>query len=176
MKKTILFSLLMILVSLTAFAQAPAAPAPAGESVWNSFFPDGLIDAQGAAVDLKTLEGKIIGVYFSAHWCPPCRNFSPKLVQFRDANSNDFEVVFVSSDKDEASQFEYMKEVKMAWPTLKFRSDAANALSTKYDVQGIPTLIILNPKGEVISTDGRGEVESAPDTCLAAWKAKAEGK
>ena len=64
----------------------------------------------------------------------------------------------------------------MAWPTLKFRSDAANALSTKYDVQGIPTLIILNPKGEVISADGRGEVESAPDTCLATWKAKAEGK
>ena len=24
---------------------------------------------------------KVIGLYFSAHWCPPCRAFTPKLVR-----------------------------------------------------------------------------------------------
>ena len=28
------------------------------------------------------LEGKVIGIYFSAHWCPPCRGFTPKLVEW----------------------------------------------------------------------------------------------
>lgn len=188
MNKSFALCLLMVLVTMSAFAvEAPAtptapvepaaiAPAAPAAGVWQSFFPQGLIDSQGKAVDPKSLDGKIVALYFSAHWCPPCKAFSPVLVKFRDANSKDFEVVFVSADKDEASQFEYMKEVNMAWPTLKFRSDAAEALVKKYNIEGIPTLIILNPKGEVLTADGRAEVESAPDTCLAGWKAKAEGK
>ena len=31
----------------------------------------------------EVLAGKeVIGLYFSAHWCPPCRGFTPKLVEF----------------------------------------------------------------------------------------------
>ncbi len=51
-----------------------------------------------------SLKGKMVGIYFSAHWCPPCRAFTPNLVKFRDKNKDEFEIVFVSSDKDEAAQ------------------------------------------------------------------------
>ncbi|KAK0074992.1 hypothetical protein PV326_011971, partial [Microctonus aethiopoides] len=44
----------------------------------------------------------IKGVYFSAHWCPPCRAFTPQLVdtyqRIRERGQN-FEVIFVSSDR-----------------------------------------------------------------------------
>ena len=34
-------------------------------------------------------ENCVIGLYFSAHWCPPCRNFTPKLSKFyEEANKN----------------------------------------------------------------------------------------
>ena len=36
----------------------------------------------------EALEGKkFVGFYFSAHWCPPCRGFTPVLKDF-------YEVIF----------------------------------------------------------------------------------
>ena len=46
-----------------------------------------LVRSSGKAVKgSKSLsKKKLIGLYFSAHWCPPCRAFTPELVKFRDA-------------------------------------------------------------------------------------------
>ena len=66
----------------------------------NDLFEGPILDSDGNEVSKDVLAGKTIGIYFSAHWCPPCRGFTPKLVEFRDANKKDFEVVFVSSDRN----------------------------------------------------------------------------
>lgn len=65
-------------------------------------------------------EGKTVGLYFSAHWCPPCRGFTPKLAEFYKKHHEDknFEIVFVSSDKNEAEFKEYFNE--MPWLALPF--------------------------------------------------------
>ena len=117
-------------------------------------FQGPLLDSQGKEVSKKMLGGKTIGIYFSAHWCPPCRSFTPKLVKFRDANKKDFEVVFVSSDKSPKAQMDYMKGSKMKWYTMPHRSDAANALSKKYEIRGIPSLVIVSPDGKTITKNG----------------------
>ena len=45
-------------------------------------------------------ENKLICFYFSAHWCPPCRGFTPKLAEWykKDLQAKGMEVVFASSD------------------------------------------------------------------------------
>lgn len=57
-----------------------------------------------------------------AHWCPPCRRFTPKLAQFYESNKskfeNSFEIVFISFDEDEDGFNEYFKE--MPWKALPF--------------------------------------------------------
>ena len=50
---------------------------------------------------LQGADLKYVGIYFSAHWCPPCKAFTPVLTDFYNSvnkNGKIFEVIFVSSD------------------------------------------------------------------------------
>ena len=131
--------------------------------------PENLLNSQGKEVSRNKLAGKTVGFYFSAHWCPPCRTFTPSLVKFRDQNKDDFEIVFVSSDKSPQAQMGYMEETNMKWLTLPHRGKAANSLAGKYGVRGIPALIIVSPEGETITKNGRGDVSGNPKGALAKW-------
>jgi nucleoredoxin len=121
----------------------------------------------------EALKGKYIALYFSAHWCPPCRGFTPKLKETYDkmkAKRDDFEFVFVSSDKDEAAMKSYMKEAHGAWLTLPYaRRDAKEALSTICGVKGIPTFAVVDPDGNIITTKARGNVASDPSGDMFPW-------
>merc|ERR1719284_2207569 len=59
----------------------------------------------------EVLAGKdIILIYFSGHWCPPCRRFTPVLKKFYDENAGQgIELIFVSSDKSSEDMLNYMK-------------------------------------------------------------------
>merc|ERR1712003_288209 len=69
----------------------------------------------------SALEGKVLGLYFSAHWCGPCRGYTPKLAEWytkMKAKGLPFEIVFVSSDRDKASWSDYFGE--MPWLALDY--------------------------------------------------------
>jgi len=106
--------------------------------------------------------GKPIGLYFSAHWCPPCRGFTPKLAEYyKNGLKDKMEIIFVSSDKDEASFKEYFAE--MPWKALPFANrEAKDKLSKAMGVEGIPSFAVINPDGTVVTTDGRSKVEKDP--------------
>merc|ERR1712217_163727 len=89
---------------------------------------------------MKQTGGKPIGLYFSAHWCPPCRGFTPKLAEFyKDGLKDKMEIVFVSSDRDQASFNKYFNE--MPWLAMPFEKHAEKeVLSDALGVSGIPSL------------------------------------
>jgi len=120
-----------------------------------------IMDSLGADLLTKT-GGKPIGLYFSAHWCPPCRGFTPKLAEWYEAGLKDkMEIIFVSSDRDEASFNDYFKE--MPWMALPFdKREAKEVLSDACGVQGIPSFAVINPDGTIITTEGRSKVASDP--------------
>ena len=129
--------------------------------------------ADNKPVAVDTLSGKIIGIYFSAHWCPPCRTFTPVLVKFYDtlkAENKPFEIVFVSFDNTEDDMYKYMKETNMKWSALPFGDKNKDQLSSKFKVSGIPTLVIVNTDGELITTDGRNAVSSNGTKAFEAWE------
>jgi nucleoredoxin len=148
-------------------------PSEAAGKQWNNLeelVGSELFDVNGNKVDVRSLQGKIIGLYFSAHWCRPCRDFTPKLVEFRNANAKDFEVIFVSSDRSATDQQKYMQESGMNWPAVPYQSERKAILKERFSIRGIPALIIVDGKGNLISSQGRSEVDANSTTTLAKWK------
>ncbi|KAG4214244.1 hypothetical protein ERO13_A01G109100v2 [Gossypium hirsutum] len=108
--------------------------------------------AQDDQVKISDLEGKVIGLYFSANWYPPCRNFNKVLIGVYEqlkSNGSNFEIVFVSSDED-LSAFNSYRE-SMPWLSIPFSDlETKKALNRKFEVEGIPYLIILQPDGSTL--------------------------
>ena len=110
--------------------------------------------------------------YFSAHWCPPCRQFTPMLSDFYGEVSDDLEIVFVSSDRSPDDMISYMKESHGDWCGVEHNSALANDLKQKYGVQGIPMLVVVKKDGSVVTKDGRSHVVSKPPKqAVQGWKA-----
>ena len=162
------FRLFAITLSL-AVSSAVSISKPKPEKALKVSLPEEFLDASGKAVSRETLSGKYVGLYFSASWCPPCRTFTPKLVEFRKANKDKFEVVLVGADNSEKAQANYMKKYMMLWPAMKHQSIAANLLVKKMGVSGIPYLVILAPDGSVVTKDGRGDVDSMGNKAFLKW-------
>lgn len=121
-----------------------------------------VFDILGAGADAAKASGKAIGIYFSAHWCPPCRGFTPKLAEFyKDGLKDKMEIFFVSSDREQKAFDEYFAE--MPWQALPYeKREEKGTLSDMFGVSGIPAFVVLNNDGTVITTDGRSKVMSDP--------------
>ncbi len=118
-----------------------------------------VVDKDGNAIDAASLQDKIVGLYFSAHWCPPCRGFTPVLAEKYKAlvsESNQFEIIFISSDRDANSAQSYFSE--MPWKMLEFGDRSTKStLSELFDISGIPTLVLVYPDG-TFTDEGRDAV------------------
>ena len=135
-------------------------------------FLSGLETKAGTPADADALKGKVVALYFSAHWCPPCRQFTPQLADFykqMKAAGKPFEVVFVSSDQDPGQFREY--HGSQPWHAIPFGSREMSAAGQTYQVQGIPRLIVLGPQGNVLCSDGRQAGLSAAN--IDAWAKQA---
>ncbi|KAJ7398295.1 Nucleoredoxin [Pitangus sulphuratus] len=133
---------------------------PWGPKPFSEVVAGPLLRNNGQTLDSSALEGSHVGVYFSAHWCPPCRSLTRVLVEsyrkIKEAGQK-FEILFVSADRSEDSFNQYFSE--MPWVAVPYADEARRSrLNRLYGIQGIPTLIVLDSKGEVITRQGRVEV------------------
>jgi nucleoredoxin len=142
-----------------ASASTPGAPAvPPGEIA--AGLAGKLVAVKGSALVPVSRDqlnrARYIAFYHSAHWCPPCKAFTPELVAaYKEikAKHPEFELFFVSHDHDEDSMKGYMVEFGMAWPALRFdQTLTARVARRPKNENGIPNLVFMDAHGKEIST------------------------
>ncbi|CAI2336235.1 unnamed protein product [Caenorhabditis sp. 36 PRJEB53466] len=133
-----------------------------------------LKNREGVDLDAeKHLKGKIVGLYFSASWCPPCRAFTPILKEFFEhiqKTHPEFEVVFVSRDRNSADLVQYFTDHMGNWTYIPFGNDKIIELLQKYEVKTIPTMRIVKENGDVLIQDARTEIQNKGSDPEALWQ------
>ena len=102
---------------------------------------------------LSDLKGKFVFVDFWAIMCEPCRKEIPNLIIMASSISKDtLQVIGIAKDNEEAL-LEFFKKTPLPYPNGMGTKEIAKA----WNVSGIPASFLINPKGEVIAKDFRGD-------------------
>eukprot|EP00624_Nannochloropsis_granulata_P005541 evm.model.NODE_39505_length_72863_cov_22.203917.16 len=132
------------------------------------------------------IKGKVLLLYFSARWCPPCRSFTPKLKTFYEkvANESPVEVVWVSSDDSQTEWNEYGSQMA-PYLAVPYANDALRTrlkqelgvcagkeqgtVGVKERKRGIPTLAVIKPDGTLVTLEGDEELEKTGLGVMKEW-------
>jgi nucleoredoxin len=110
-------------------------------------------------------------IYFSAHWCPPCRKFTPGLVNYYNetvARHSEFDLIFVSCDKSPFGMETYMRETNMPWPAIDYQKRTQKDGIQKYAGRGIPDLVLVDSSGKILADSYKGDQYLGPESVLQA--------
>jgi len=109
----------------------------------------------------------VLALYFSAHWCGPCRSFTPQLKALYTRTRSrlgpaGLQVVFVSRDRTEREFAAYAGG--MPWPSVPLQDKTRiEALCVRFAVSSIPSLVFLDAStGAVLEARGVQRVLSQP--------------
>jgi thiol-disulfide isomerase/thioredoxin len=145
----------------TAVAEPAADQAPLGQFV-PAPTPQPAPTISFAAPDGKTFSledfsGKLVLVNLWATWCAPCRREMPSLEQLQTRFGDKLAILAISEDMG-GSKAVAPFVAKLGLKAVKIYLDPKNAVSQAFKVDGLPTSLLIDPRGRVL-----GRVEGEAD-------------
>jgi len=117
-----------------------------------------LEDLDGKAIDLAQYVGKKpVLIEFWATWCPPCMEELPNVRDNYDRyHDKGFDVVGISLDRTKQDLEEFLTKEKLPWVTL-YEEGGRHPAVEFYAIESIPTVILVDKEGKVVSLNARGD-------------------
>lgn len=103
---------------------------------------------EGRQLGPGDFSGRVVLVEFWATWCAPCHVQARILASlYEDLRGRDVEFLAVSVGEDEETVRSFVEERPFAYPVLL---DEASRVADDAGVYALPTLLILDRRGEVV--------------------------
>ena len=101
----------------------------------------------GATIDLAQYKGQVVMINFWASWCVPCRQEMPLLDSiYKKYKPLGFTLLSVNVEPEQKDAENFLKQTPVTFPVA---FDAKSQVSSLYNVQGMPTTVFIDRKGNV---------------------------
>jgi thiol-disulfide isomerase/thioredoxin len=115
-----------------------------------------LKNLKGKEVKLSDYKGKVVVLDFWATWCGPCKASFPAMQELvTKYKDKDVEFLFVNTLEKSKNDSEIVKKVAAFMDSKKYSFnvvfDFDDAVISKYKVRGIPTKILIDKNGMILS-------------------------
>lgn len=112
----------------------------------------------GRDILIDDYAGKFVIVDFFASWCEPCLTEVPRLQkQFEKYKDKGLEVISISLDTEADALDKYLQRAELPWPVIHDNhEDPLQRLQMKFGISHLPTVLLLNKEGTVVSLEARG--------------------
>lgn len=166
MQRIIFLFLACLFLSLTACSKSDA-PKKSTVAAEKSPAPDVSVIslANGSALKLSDLRGKVVLLNFWATWCPPCREEIPSMMKLNSfMTGKPFQMVAISVDEGGRKDIEsFFKESGFSLPTYL---DESGASTKSYGITGVPESFIIDKQGVLVKKIIGGYAWDSPETVL----------
>lgn len=137
---------LTLLTSVLAMSATAAVLEPAKSPMAPDFT---LAQYQGGNLKLSEQRGNVVLLNFWATWCGPCRTEMPELDKLAKKYADlGVVVIGVNVETEGDGVKAYLSDIPVSFPILL---DTNNVASKTYDVQAMPTTVIIDKDGKVRS-------------------------